>query len=154
VNLEKKPIAGASLFAVPDLHTLVSDAGLPPELEKFQEKYNDLFSEWYSQGMDQAIGIQRASIQAAARMQCEMIESYKGASWCTPEIANWLDSVAGALASCMQWQMTMLSALVPVLPAPALRSPGEANSEALARGMDVGTGQRKRSKVQKIRDAG
>lgn len=154
MNLEKKPNVSASLFAVPSLHELAADAGLPPEVEQFQEAYNDLFSDWYSQGMDQAIGIQRVSIEAAARMQSEMIESYKGASWCTPEIAEWLDMVAETLASCMQWQLTMLSALVPVVPARALKSPEDASAEALAHGMDLGTGQRKRGKNPRILNAG
>jgi hypothetical protein len=154
VNLGKKPIANASLFAVPSLHELVNEAGLPPEVEQFQEMYNDLFSEWYSLGMDQAIGIQRSSIQAAARMQSEMIESYKGASWCTPELSDWLDSVATALASCMEWQMAMLAAFVPVSPSLALKSSEPASSEELAHGMDVGTGQRKPRRSPRVRNAG
>ena len=88
----------------------------------------------------------RLSAIAIARMQSEMIESYMGATWCTPEIAEWLDTVASTLASCMQWQMSMLALLVPVSPAPALAPPEDTSPEGLAHGMDLGTGQRKRAK--------
>jgi hypothetical protein len=144
VNLDKKPAQNVALFSLPPLEALSPDAPVPAELVEFRERYNELYSDMYSYGMDQAIGLQKSSIQAAARMQNELIDSYKHAAWCTPQFAEWLDSVAIAIARCMEWQMGMLSLCVPVTPSAALPAPDPTNAEALEQGMDLGTGQSKR----------
>jgi hypothetical protein len=67
------------------------------------------FQELSSLGMDRALGIQKASLAAAVRLQSDVIDSFKNASWCTPELAEWLDEMAHAFASCMELQMTLFS---------------------------------------------
>jgi hypothetical protein len=153
VNLDKKPAQNLGLFSLPPLEPLPIDVPIPAELEEFREKYNELYSDMYSFGMDRAIGLQKASIQAAARMQNELIDSYKHASWCTPQIAEWLDAVASTLATCMEWQLGMLSLFVPVSPSAAPPAVNPASAEELAHGMDLGTGQRKRKPAPRNRNA-
>jgi len=153
VNLDKKPAQNIALFSLPPLESLPADVALPAELEEIRDRYNELYSDMYSYGMDKAIGLQKSSIEAAARMQSELIETYKHASWCTPQFAEWLDSVAKALATCMQWQLGMLSLFVPVSPSPALVEGKPVNAEELEHGMDLGTGQRKRSVTRRNRSA-
>jgi hypothetical protein len=139
VNTNNKLARSASLFSsLSDV--LVPDAEYPAEL---QELYSDL----YCLGMDQAIGIQKASLEAAVRLQTEVIDSYKHAAWCTPQFASWLDLVSQSLAYCMEWQMNLLSMLVPARP--ALGVGGSlalgANAEELEHSMDVGIGHHKNS---------
>ena len=107
----------------------------------------------YSQGMDCAIGLQKASLAAAVRLQTEVMDSYKDsykdATWTTPELTGWFDLMAQALASFMQWQMTMLAMLVPAaVPAATVDAapvtPVQLTPDEMDHVMDVGTGQRKK----------
>jgi hypothetical protein len=153
MNLDKKPAQNLALFSLPPLESLTADVPIPAELEEIRERYNEQYSDQYSYRMDKAIGLQKSSIEAAARMQSELIDTYKHAAWCTPQFADWLDSVAKALATCMEWQLGMLSLFVPLSPSTALPEGKPVNAEELEHGMDLGTGQRKRSATRHKRSA-
>jgi len=109
--------------------------------------FNREFQELSSLGMDRALGLQRASLSAAVRLQSDVIDSFKNASWCTPELAEWLDGMAHAFASCMELQMTLFSLMGTQVSNTISSLPGmntQIAAEVVERSMDIALGPHKK----------
>jgi hypothetical protein len=100
VNPKTIPAKDALLFPVQDKQEGAPNVGVGAELQEVA-----------SVGMDRALGIQRASLAAAVELQMGVIDSFKSASWCTPELAEWLDGMAHAFATCLELQMNLFALL-------------------------------------------
>jgi hypothetical protein len=97
-------------------------------------------------GMDRALGIQKASLAAAFRLQTDMIDSFKSASWCTPELSEWLDGMAHAFATCLELQMTLFAMMGTQVSDSIASLPGmngRMAAEVVERSMDRALGPRK-----------
>ena len=103
------------------------------------------FQELSSLGMDRALGVQKASLEAAVRLQSDLIDNFKNASWCTPELAEWLDGMAHAFASCMELQMTLFNLLGTQVSSTIATLPGmnqQMAAQVVERSMDIALGPR------------
>jgi hypothetical protein len=130
------PAGKPSLFPDSANQDFAPDAGLSAE-----------FQELYSLGMDRALGFQKASFEAAVRMQSEAIQTYKDAALLTPALNNLFENLAHALAAIMQLQMKCLSLMAPGL-APAIpASLSNLPTEVLEHSIEIASGQKKRSHV-------
>ena len=101
------------------------------------------FQEQSSLGMDRALGVQKASLEAAVRLQTDLIDNFKSASWCTPELAEWLDGMAHAFASCMELQMTLFNLLGTQVSSTIANLPGmnqQMAAKVVERSMDIALG--------------
>jgi hypothetical protein len=110
--------------------------------------YNADFQELSSLGMDRALGAQKASLAAAVQLQNDVIDSFKNASWCTPELSEWLDGIAHAFASCMQLQMTLFSLMGSQVSSTIASIPGmnaRIAGEVVERSMDIAIGPHKKA---------
>jgi hypothetical protein len=126
------PSDHALLFPVGEKQGLTPNAGFSAE-----------FQEMSSLGMDRALGIQKASLEAAVRLQSDVIDSFKNASWCTPELAEWLDGMSHAFASCMELQMTLFSLMGSQVRSTVASLPGmdlRMAAEVVERSMDMAIG--------------
>lgn len=93
-----------------------------------------------SLGMDRALGMQKASLAAAVRLQSDVIDSFKTASWCTSELAEWLDGMADAFATCMELQMTLFNLMGTQINRSIASLPGmnpEMAAEVVERSVDI-----------------
>jgi hypothetical protein len=136
MNSKTIPANHALLFPVGEMQGQTANA-----------ESNADFQEQSSLGMDRALGLQKASLAAAVRLQSEVIESYKSASWCTPELAEWLDGLAEAFATCMELQMNLFALMGTHVSSTIAGIPGmnpQLTAEALARSMDLAIGPRKK----------
>ena len=129
--MDRKTISAnhALLFAVGDKQGPMPSAGFSAE-----------FQELSGLGMDRALGVQKASLEAAVRLQSDVIDSFKNASWCTPELAEWLDGLAHAFASCMELQMTLFNLLGTQVTTTVANLPGmnaRMAAEVVERSMDI-----------------
>lgn len=136
----KLPANHALLIPVGDKQGQTLKAGFNPDEEK---------QEISSPGMDRALEIQKASLAAAIRLQSDLIESYKSASWCTPELADWLDGVARAFASCTELQMNLFALMGNHVTSTIASIPGmnpQLTAKVVERSMDIALGPGKTSK--------
>jgi hypothetical protein len=93
--------------------------------------------------MDRALGIQKASLAAAVRLQADLIDNFKNASWCTPELSEWLDGMADAFATCLELQMTLFAMMGTEVRNSIARLPGmnpRMAAEVVERSMDRALG--------------
>lgn len=110
--------------------------------------------EMYSHGMDRALGVQMNSIDAAVRLQTEMIDRCKGgyqsAYWFMPSWNLWLNSISQSLTTVMELQMNLLNIFAPSAPTlSGYRSRTNHTVEEIAHHMDLGTGARKKPSRRK-----
>jgi hypothetical protein len=129
VDRKAVPANHALLFSVEDKQGQTPAAGFSAE-----------FQELSSLGMDRALGVQKASLEAAVRLQSDVIDSFKNASWCTPELAEWLDGLTHAFASCMELQMNLFNLLGTQVTGTVASLPGmnpEMAAKVVERSMDI-----------------
>jgi hypothetical protein len=75
-----------------------------------------------------------------------MIDSFKSASWCTPELSEWLDGMAHAFATCLELQMTLFAMMGTQVSDSIASLPGmngRMAAEVVERSMDRALGPRK-----------
>ena len=130
---------------IPANHALLFPVGEERGEAPNTEAYADL-QEVSCLGMDRALGIQKASLAAAARLQSGLIDSFKSASWCTPELSEWLDGMSHAFATCMELQMTLFAMMGTEVRNSIASLPGmnaRMAAEVVERSMDLALGPRK-----------
>jgi hypothetical protein len=106
-------------------------------------RFSAEFQELSSLRMDRALGVQKASLAAAVQLQSDVIDSFKAASWCTPELAEWLDGMAQAFAACLELQMTLFNLMGMQVGNTIASLPGmnpEMAEQVVERSMDIALG--------------
>jgi hypothetical protein len=96
------PASNAALSLVPANEGQTPNAGFP-----------DDFQDLCSLAMDQAIGIEKASLTTVIRLNSSVIDIYKNAFWFAPVFGDLLDTAAKSFAFCMELQMNWLTMMVP-----------------------------------------
>jgi hypothetical protein len=106
------------------------------------------FQDLFSLGMDRAIGIEKASLAAAARMQSDVLDHYKNGYWFSPALGKLFGTATEVFASCMELQMSWFALMASHISSTVASSSGmqarqaRLAAEALERGMDIVIGAR------------
>lgn len=140
MNAGSAPAKSRPLFPMAEEQAQMLEAGLSE------------FQELYSGAMDRALGMQQASLAAAARMQSDVINSYndscRNTVSLTPKLVGWFGTLAQAFASIMEWQLSLLSLFAPLgWAAGSSASPAALPADELEHAIDVGFGQSKKRRA-------
>jgi hypothetical protein len=71
------------------------------------------FQELYSLGMDRALGMEKASLDAVVRLHSCLIDLYQNAFCFAPELGNLIETAVQSVAFCMEVQLSWLALLAP-----------------------------------------
>jgi hypothetical protein len=132
-----KPAHHAPLFLGAAQHGSTPDAG-------FTADFQDL----YGLAMDQAVGLEKASLAAVACLSSCAIDIYKNESWLSPALGKLFDEAFQALATCIELQLSCLALLTPHALSQASTEASHFVSQAtptpdeLAHCMDIAMGER------------
>jgi hypothetical protein len=74
--------------------------------------YNAGIQDMFGQAMDQALGVQKASLNAVVKMQNDVIEMQKHAFEHEPAIGNIFEAASQAYATCLNIQLSWLNMMV------------------------------------------
>jgi hypothetical protein len=138
VKTKTIPASSAALSLVP------ANKGQTPNVG-FSSDLQDLCS----LAMDQAIGIEKASLTTVVRLNSSVIDIYKNAFWFAPVFGDLLDTAAKSFAFCIELQMNWLTIMVPhanEVAAPSSTVASSSGSQApptaeeLAHSMDIAIG--------------
>lgn len=132
MNPRTMPARDASLPFVATEAGQTSDAGFPSD-----------FQEMCSFAMDQAIGIEKASLATVVCLNSCAIDIYKNGLWFSPVLGNLFDAAAQAFASCMELQMNFLARQASHISGTVASIHGmqvRQTAEVLERSMDIVTG--------------
>ena len=105
------------------------------------------FQELCSLAMDQAIGIEKASLAAIASFQSCAIDIDKNSSWDSPALGKLSEAAAQAIASCIELQLSWLALLASHTLSRVSTVAGRSGSQStaadeLAYSMDIAIGER------------
>jgi hypothetical protein len=114
---------------------VLANKGQTPNVE-FPSDFQDLCS----LAMDQAMGIEKASLTTVVRLNSSVIDIYKNAFWFAPVFGDLLDTAAKSFAFCIELQMNWLTMMMPH--ASSSESQAESPAEELAHSMDIAIGER------------
>lgn len=90
----------------------ITPAYSPPNFAGFPGHIQDLCSF----AMDQAIGIEKASLTTLVSLNSSVLDLYKNAFWYAPVFRDLLDATARSLALSMEMQMNWLTLMTPLAP--------------------------------------
>lgn len=118
-------------------------ASSPPPNAGFPVDFQDLCSF----AMDQALGIQKASMATVVSFNSSVLDIYKSSLWFTPVFGNLFDMVFQAVACSMELQMNWLTLLAPHASSMVASDVGgkshpKAKADVLAHSMDIAIGER------------
>jgi hypothetical protein len=102
VKTKTIPASNAALSLVPANEAQTLNAEFPGD-----------FQDLCSLALDQAIGIEKASLTTVVRLNSSVIDIYKNAFWFAPVFGDLLDTAAKSFAFCIELQMNWLTMLVP-----------------------------------------
>ena len=88
----------------------ITPAYSPPNFAGFPGHFQDLCSF----AMDQAIGIEKASLTTLVSLNSSVLDFYKNAFWYPPVFSDLLDAAARSLALSMEMQMNWLTLMAPL----------------------------------------
>ena len=114
-----------------------------------QAKYIAEFQDFYSRGMDRALGIQESTLECAVELQSTAIDLYKAAPWYTPLFGEFFEAGTRLLLFCLELQMKCVEMMLPAkssaLPEPPMAarvagSTARAEQALQELAMDIGSG--------------
>lgn len=119
----------------------ITPAYSPPNFAGFPGHFQDLCSF----AMDQAIGIEKASLTTLVSLNSSVLDFYKNAFWYPPAFSDLLDVAARSLALSMEMQMNWLTLMAPLATeglrtASSLGEQTRHDDDKLAESMDIALG--------------
>ncbi|MGC2211392.1 MAG: hypothetical protein WA532_14900 [Candidatus Korobacteraceae bacterium] len=134
MNPKTKPASSASHAPLSPMKDQTPDA-------EFMVDFQDLFV----LAMDQAIGIETASLAAVVRLNSCATDSSMYAVWFAPAFGSLFNTAAQAFASCMELQLRLMSLMASHVSDTVETLTGlqvQVTAEVLERSMDIAIGER------------
>jgi hypothetical protein len=101
------------------------------------------FQDLFARGMDQALGIEKASLDTVVCLSSCAIDIYKNAFCLAPAVRELFDATGKAFAACLEMQMSWMTIMAPRVAGHSASSSGsqyQASAEMLEQSMDVAIG--------------
>jgi hypothetical protein len=119
----------------------IMPANSPPTIAGFSGHFQDMCSF----AMDQAIGIEKASLTTLVSLNSSVLDLCKNTFWYAPVFSDLLDATARSLTFSMEMQMSWLTALAPLATkgfhtASSSDGPTRHEDDKLAESMDIALG--------------